>query len=332
MRGLYVYVIGIILGGYVRLGNIIFLIPEAQHAHCVTPIIEPLSALGHQCAITNDVNRVKDADLMVITTDWTINGMPDELLSKCVWIDHGLAAFIKTNIPFDRQTVLKRNLFSSYLAFKSAKDNISATFPPWRSGSAKWNDGNCVIVGYPKNDYLFKYMGEKGKEWSMPKEPLILYAPTASTYNVLGGVPGNAVITASAVVHTLKEYGKVVVKMHEIGFPTHFDGVQTLDPHSNISLVLPHIDLLVTDLSSVAFEFAILNRPIIQISDKIAEKYYTSVGARTEVHDLRAVVERYLKNPELHTEDRQYWTEQTNFILDDKAAERAAQAIHECTL
>lgn len=136
----------------------------------------------------------------------------------------------------------------------------------------------AVLVGYPKIDRLL------GGAWPAaqvraslglsPEKPTVLYAPTFSTANSLH-LAGESILT------TLLASGcNVIVKLHDrsmVPHAKHTGGIdwparlQQFERYPNFALArdadaspyLSAADVLVTDHSTVGFEFALLDRPII---------------------------------------------------------------------
>ena len=139
-------------------------------------------------------------------------------------------------------------------------------------------DDRAVLVGYPKSDDLFN------GTWSArevraslglaPDTRTVLYAPTFSTSSSLHAA-------GIAIIDTLLATGvNVIVKLHDRSMTphTHYTGgidwparlaVFAKSPgfalvrDADIGPCLAAADLLVTDHSTVGFEFAALDRPVI---------------------------------------------------------------------
>jgi hypothetical protein len=136
----------------------------------------------------------------------------------------------------------------------------------------------AALIGYPKVDCLVdgtldrcRIAGEMGLD---PRRPTVLYAPTWSPHSSLNTV-GPAIIEALSRLEV-----NVVVKLHDRsldGTPRGSGGVDwpaalarfvdergvfvARDPDA--SSCMAAADLLVTDHSSIGFEFMLLDRPIV---------------------------------------------------------------------
>jgi len=192
-------------------------------------------------------------------------------------------------------------------------------------------------VGFPKLDGFFDGSYDRAgicRSLGIPADkPIILYAPTwselSSTPVVLPVLPGLA-----------RDY-TILVKLHDHTIPSmirlarRMAGIKLVtDPDCTPLLFVA--DLLVSDVSSVVFEYALLNRPIILIQPP-AKKWQGKVTdpAWWRVGVSLAGVERFPGLiAELLQEDRYeqrrfraQLMEEARIRRDGKAALRAAQAI-----
>ena len=134
------------------------------------------------------------------------------------------------------------------------------------------NDSRKVPIGFPKTDLLVK--GEFDREELLAqsgfdgKRPVLLYAPTGQANNSLE-------IMGKEVIQRLSATGKydLLIKPHDHPKNTEIDWFSELAPledaHTrlvralDITPLLFLADLLITDASSVANEFTLLNRPLV---------------------------------------------------------------------
>lgn len=309
------------------------LFEEIQHAHTLQPLWEAL-------ADTNEVNiqvgniPIEGADVYVVPVDTMINLFPESLYDKIVWIDHGLGRN-KPNVPFDFMTKIKLNLVESDWTKQHILDNIAIEQLPWRKGGASFTTDNIVTVGYPNNDELWRT--KDSVNWSMPEHPTILYAPTWSLdpptdkLKWEGRNRGNSIVTGQTVVQTALSYANTLfVKEHELGF--HLDvpvaaNCIFANPLNSCTTLLKMADILITDCSSVAVEFAILDRPIIEIVDNLHETLLLDIGIQTTAENLGSAIELAMSEPSLHSDKRDKWVKRTNYICDSNSSVRAAEAI-----
>jgi len=140
------------------------------------------------------------------------------------------------------------------------------------NGLIRDNRAKCLITGFPKTDALATGSGLdrdallRGMGLD-PSRPTILFAPTGEKYNALD-VMGKEVVEA---ISRIKEWN-LLVKPHDHP-KKNIDWFTELAPYESrqvrlvrdkdISPYLFAADLLITDMSSVAVEYTLLDRPII---------------------------------------------------------------------
>ena len=103
-----------------------------------------------------------------------------------------------------------------------------------------------------------------------------------------------------------------------------------LDLHN----ILPCVDILVTDYSSVYFDFLLLDRPIIFIVPDLEEyrerrgfilepfEFWTPGPKVKNFKKFLEELEKSIKNPEYYREERKVINDLVNYYKDDKSAER----------
>ncbi len=138
--------------------------------------------------------------------------------------------------------------------------------------------GQAVLVGYPKLDALVDGSIDGARVRSQlgldPSRPTVLYAPTYSTASSLH-------IAGEGIVETLFSAGfNVIAKLHDRSFdadPRYTGGInwrerfRALERPGRLRLaecadctpLLAAADLMVTDHSSVGFEYCVLDRPLL---------------------------------------------------------------------
>jgi hypothetical protein len=210
------------------------------------------------------------------------------------------------------------------------------------------------LIGYPKVDCLVDgSLNRAAIQASIgldPTVPTVLYAPTWSPQSSLNTI-GARLIPALARLDV-----NIVVKLHDrsydrrsqtagpVDWGHHLDAIcRSWHVHaahgSDVSPYLFVADALVTDHSSVGFEFALLDRPIIVIDSPElirkarvgADKVRALHGAATVVHDVegatRAVV-RSLAEPTRLSDARRALAGRS-FHRPGSATARAVDCIYE---
>jgi len=123
-------------------------------------------------------------------------------------------------------------------------------------------------VGYPRNDVLARATGDdvariRGELGIAPGRRAVLYAPTHRDHQ-----PGHVgVVDLAAVADALGPDAVVLARRH------HFDGagaglrrsgrVLDVTAHPSVEELMLAADVLVSDYSSVLFDYAVLDRPIV---------------------------------------------------------------------
>lgn len=212
----------------------------------------------------------------------------------------------------------------------------------------------AVLVGYPKLDALacgaYDGLAIRASLGLDPRRPTVLYAPTWSPASSLH-VAGEEIIAA-----LLGRGLNVIVKLHDncylldARFAAGVDWRQRLarfDGREGYARVeapdaspyLAASDLLVTDHSSIGFEFLVLDRPLAIFDapdlahvarinpEKIALLRSTATVART-VEELASQVEGALTNPEERSVERRR-VASAMFFRPGSATARAAAIAYE---
>jgi len=139
--------------------------------------------------------------------------------------------------------------------------------------SFRINRERLIETGYPRNDILSNFTEEEAdavkEKYNLPKDKkIVLYAPTWRD---------NSFVTAGYTFHLevdFKLWQKYLVDDYIVLFKPHYliindfdldavkDFVYYIDPQDDIAPLYLIADVLVTDYSSVFFDYAILRRPI----------------------------------------------------------------------
>lgn len=125
---------------------------------------------------------------------------------------------------------------------------------------AKLATALSVITGYPRNDALSAPSVESSRR---REKPFVLYAPTWKPDTELA----DQAASVAEVVNAFEDRGyDVAVRAHhyvESKLAELAPGVSTVSRDIPTNDLLPKVDVLVTDYSSIYFDFAVLRRPII---------------------------------------------------------------------
>lgn len=204
---------------------------------------------------------------------------------------------------------------------------------------------DCLVDGSLVRDEILTSLGID------PSRRTILYAPTWSAHS-------SVVSMGEELVTRLGEAGfAVIVKLHDrsrdAGDFGHSGGVdwgERLEPllqryggllatGSNSSRYLPAADVMITDHSSVGFEYLLLDRPLIRIhvpeliKNTDIEPSYVELMANAsssvnDVDETVAAVERAFAEPALKSSDRVAVANEM-FYKPGTATQRAVAALYE---
>lgn len=210
-----------------------------------------------------------------------------------------------------------------------------------------------VVTGMPRNDLLVnpnatlllqQIIGqhEEAKQY-------IFYVPTFRKREDKAEVEGNAISADFSVFEELNSYCEgndfhLVVKLHPVDCDsidfTNYSHISLLEEEKLVSLkvdfyeVLGAADLLITDYSSVYFDYLLLNKPIIfWLKDKdvyeekrgfIFEKIDSYMpGDKVEtIEQLKDSIKRNVDCPTLHEQERNRLKNQIHTYADFNSSER----------
>ncbi len=187
-------------------------------------------------------------------------------------------------------------------------------------------------TGWPKLDPLFTKINSKlnSKENLIkkigfdPNKPILLYAPTFP-------LKYTSAIELLTEVTELKDKYQWLVKFHDLMDENIQNKYRDLISDSFIIIddnnILPYFDIsdvLITDTSSVAYEFLPFDRPIITYK-AIAR---TDKGINIiDTKDLLGAITRSLLDPKEFSENRHFYLDEIHSYKDGRSAERVINAI-----
>ena len=309
---------------------------------------DPASVFG-PAGITDRVLPAADAKWMkfdaYINTDfWNMTWLPRR--SRRVHLFHGVAGKYGLDAPtriapvvatFDRLMFPNRDRLRSYA----------------EAGLVDAEGPAAALIGYPKVDCLVDGTLNRTEILRSldldPSAPTVLYAPTWSPYSSLD-TAGESIIASLA-----RRGGNVIVKLHDRSYDRAERASGGVDWRVRIERVCqefgarvargfdasPYLfvaDALVTDHSSVGFEFMLLDRPIVVVDcpellvkarvsrDKVA--MLRSAAVVVEASDTVAGVRRALADPHRHSARRRAVADEL-FYGAGHATARAADCIYD---
>ena len=174
-------------------------------------------------------------------------------------------------------------------------------------------------TGWSKIDHILNYPKENLKErYNIPKNKnIILYAPTFS----------NKMESASEIIPNLSKLIQKnelwLVKFHElankqlIGRLDKINNIKIIDDY-DITPYLHISDIMISDISSVVYEFMVLDKPVITY--KINQRTDKGINCKN-INELRPAIERSYKFPDEYRKKRQKHLQEINPYLDGKISE-----------
>ncbi|MDU0075470.1 MULTISPECIES: CDP-glycerol glycerophosphotransferase family protein [Bacillus] len=196
-------------------------------------------------------------------------------------------------------------------------------------------DGQLLKTGIPLTDvYYEEHKPELKHKW--PKK-IILYAPTFRDYDMQSfRLP----FTEEQLTNALNGEYMLLVKLHPAvlhQISASFES-ELIKNVSDMRLhdLLKAADILITDYSSVPFEFALLNKPIFFFTYDLEEydqkrgliDNYTSVIPGKACHDSEALLEEMTKKP-FRAEEMKRFSDKWNMYSDGNSSSKLLQFAEE---
>jgi glycosyltransferase involved in cell wall biosynthesis len=309
---------------------------------------DPAAVFG-PAGITERVLRTADAKWMkfdgYVNTDfWNMTWLPRR--SRRVHLFHGVAGKYGLDAPtriapvvatFDRLMFPNRDRLQSYA----------------QAGLVDPDGPRAALIGYPKVDCLVDgSLDRRAILHTLGLDPAahtVLYAPTWSPHSSLN-LAGEAIIESLARLG-----GNVIVKLHDRSYDRTERASGGIDWRKRIERICagfgvhvargfdasPYLfaaDALVTDHSSVGFEFMLLDRPIVVVhcpellvSAKVNPSKIAALWSASDVidaSDTASAVRDALADPHRHSACRRKLADEL-FYGAGRASARAADCIYD---
>lgn len=321
------------------------------------PLYEHMNSLGWDVSLSKVHRNCFRNRRLLKTMSKTIviaYDKPLVRLEKCGWhgefiyIEHGLSPMKYYTYKYDffQRAAL---LFYPGEVFKRKMEAIN---PEFKQG---------LLGGYPKVDSLVNLKIDKAdlcQQFNLnPSEPIILFAPSWG-----GKSNRNAGIHNAKYLSTLSN---VLLVPHSADYPLAKQYGAIKPGAGNINQFLHLADLVISDVSSVLAEAAILDKPVVQlilphypgcfpevekrstgiwISDHILNVEQATkrnerpfkipyidedwlMGHSATPETLLANIQEALETPNKYTTERQYWAEQSAWKYDGHTCERITSMI-----
>jgi CDP-Glycerol:Poly(glycerophosphate) glycerophosphotransferase len=172
-------------------------------------------------------------------------------------------------------------------------------------------------TGWPKIDYILNYPKPALDQLNLPaQKKIILYAPTFSTQHE----------SASGIMETIPKIIKKdefwLFKFHELMDPKSIELYKNIDPskgkvllNAEITPYLHAADVMVSDTSSVVYEFMALDKPVVTYRTQGREDKGLNI---LDVNELRPALDKCLQHPKIFKENRLKHLAEINPVLDGK--------------
>lgn len=215
------------------------------------------------CKLPKYVLKKKD---QIYLQTW--HGTPLKKLAHDIEVPEG-TTFYRSEMSVEEMRSTYDNDVSKYTYMISPSSFTTEVF----QSAFAINKERLIETGYPRNDILSNYHQEEIQkikaDLNLPDDKkIILYAPTwrDNSYN-LKGYTFKLEVDFKKWQEALGNEYIVVFKPHyliinDFDLDSVKDFVYYIDPQADISSLYLIADILVTDYSSVFFDYAILNRPI----------------------------------------------------------------------
>jgi len=264
----------------------------------------PLKKELSKDALFIPVNTVEEADLVFASRHYFIQEELDRIQGrKLVWIPYG--ASLKATTPLPLKKTLDKHSYD-------ASDKLWALFSPSPLYKEILNDYNldtCRVkfLGYPKMDLINYSYGETLEHLGLnPKYKTILYTPTIGWKTCT--CQSSFFDYLNKLVYWSLEYNfNLIIRPHPylvMEFPetkTKLDNISKLnnihiDNSYNYYAIFKLVDFIISDISSLAYEFLITAKPVVltqtSLKDNLLFKKYIDYGLMYEVKNDKELKNR----------------------------------------
>jgi len=312
---------------------------QRYHYGILLPVLEALS--DRVCVIMSPhIRELEDFNPDVTVIAESVAGPLRRFLPRSlfVWVRHGL-------ISKNTTCLAARDADFACLTSEASKD--------WYISQGGRPRRDFWITGYPQLDPLFR--GDLLPVLlQLPAErKTVLYAPTWTTGLSSAPMLGERVVE---LIRGGRKDISIVIKPHPVTYLHHpewlnvWRSLSETEPHvylvdnpaANVIPYLQRADMLVSDASSVIFEYLALDRPIVLLTnpDRREVGHYDPNGIEwqwrdvgTEIHDveeLAGAISAGLDRPTLGADRRAYYRRELfGDYTDGHAGERIALKISE---
>ena len=310
----------------------LFFITKPYSICIIKPLFEEITKTGRGESLIFIIKNMEQ----YINSDLHYTMSIEEAISFCPDV-----VFVPGNIVHDRIPGLKVQIFHGLCDEKGGHYKITGFFDLYCTSGplitnrfkelAKKKEHFYVVeTGWPKIDLLLKSFDRENicKSLSIdPAKKIILYSPTFSPkfesskkiFPVLEDLPKDGELCV------IKFHDLMEAKDIEYFSKLRRDSLLLYSKPDNIPL-LQIADVLISDTSSVVYEFMLLDKPVITIDSKIRLEKSINI---TDAKKLRPAVDRSLANPEEYSLNRRKVLDQIHPYRDTSNSKRVLDAVDE---
>ncbi len=304
----------------------LFYIAKAYSIPIIQPLAEYLDKLGadYRFYVSEKVRQGRpkswDENKILVRLKDAKQFKPDFVLCPGNFVDFripGLKVQLFHGLGVEKDVHYKiRHFFDIYLT--------SGPYVTERYKNLQNQYGYFLIreTGWPKIDYILNYPTKNLREdLNIPvNKKIVLYAPTFSTRHE------SASSLIDVIPQMIKDDEFWIFKFHELMDPGVIKDYKALDYSRVLVLVdaeiTPYLhvsDVMISDTSSVIYEFMVLDKPIVTYKTKARPDKGIDIKKSNE---LRPALDRCFANPAEFKESRQRNLKEINPYLDGKISER----------
>lgn len=301
---------------------------KQYHKACIQPVADELQKRGHTILFSEKTPlKTSEVDATLIASvGYLGGGIINKLKRPVFFLPHGVAV-VKT-------TLYRFHTKADYMLMTGPiwKERMEFLFPKYK---------NNIEVGFPKSDELVNGKSTREqiiKELDLdPKEPIIIFAPSwddkdAKRKGTIDILPKLETLGLKNLLVCVHEYDK---------FFKTLEGRRVIkSPNKNRYLLAA--DLLIGDISSIMIEYALLNKPMVQI-DMFGDRRMYGIWENPTYHygafqigefaspdTLEKAIGSALSDPGKYEHLRKYWVWRSFFNIGN-ASMSAADSIEKLT-
>jgi CDP-glycerol glycerophosphotransferase (TagB/SpsB family) len=299
----------------------------------VKPLIKHLEAEGkgdqYRLYLSPKVEKIAPAEWSAAHQLKTLSAArrfsPDFVISAENYLDYrmpGIKVQIFHGVGVEKPAHFKiRHFFDLYLT------SGPYVTEPFKAAAQQLGYFQVLETGWPKFDHILNYQpGEESSGFKKtPGQKIILYAPTFSRRMQ------SAEVLAESIPNQMSAGETWLIKFHELMSPKLRAAFEAAE-HDNLRIIrdsditpwLHLADVMVSDTSSVVYEFSCLGKPVITFRTQGNPDKGLNIETAAE---LRPALDLLLQQPSFRQEERHKVLLSVNPYLDGKIAARVFNAL-----